>query len=476
MILPIVRKEARELLRSDMVAGSVAIAGVLLVLAAIEGTGTLRAQAVERRAASEVHRERWLERDAVNAHVAAHAGTTLYRPPSPLSAVDPGLDRYLGISVFLEAHRINPFQEVRAAEGVPAQRLGVLSVAFVLQVVVPLLVVLLTFGAFAREREVGVLRLALSQGASPGRLALGKLLALSAVLLLAVAPGATTVLLLLPQAIVGPGGAVGSRSDLLVRAGAMALVYVGYLLVFLLLGLAVSARSRSSARALTLLLGLWFFQCLAIPRLVVQTVQEVRPTPSGYGLRAAIDRDQRASTDYFDLLEQGAERLTTTYGVSTAEELPVNLRGYALMEGEREATEVMRHHYGRLHAGFEAQQALYRLAGVVSPTVPVQLLSMALAGSDLSTFLEFDRQAEEYRTLLVGVMNDHDMYELPSGTSGFAVPQDELYARVPEFAYAAPRWPDALRDERGSLMLLLGWVGGTLLVAGWSVRSLGRSP
>ncbi len=474
MILPIFRKEVREYIRTGMALGALLGLGVLFALAAIVGAQDVRAQASERAAANEVQRERWLERDAVNAHVAAHAGTTVYRPPSPLAAFDPGLDRYLGSSIFLEAHRINPLQGVRAAEGAPAQRLSVLSVAFVLQVVVPLLLVLLTFGSLARERERGVLRMVVTQGVSPRQLAVGKTLACVGVTLIALLPGALILVLMMPAELAGAGAAISSRADLLVRAAGLGLTYAVYLLVFALLGLAVSARSGSPAAALTKLLALWFFVCLGVPRLAIQVAQGVAPSPTGYAVRAAIDSAQKARPGYFDFLEEGERELTAEYGVATLEELPVNLRGYALARGEAETTEVMREYYGQLHARQREQQSLYRLAGLLSPAIPAQLLSMSLAETNYTTFLEFDRQAEDYRTAMVAVMNDHDLHELPTGQGGFAVPQAELYARVPPFEYVPDRWMHALEEERTSLLLLAAWGLVVMLIARRSVVALGR--
>jgi ABC-2 type transport system permease protein len=69
-----------------------------------------------------------------------------------------------------------------AKDATLAQRFGELTVALVLQVVLPLVVILIAFNAFAGERERGTLRQLLSLRLRPGDLVLGKTLGLSGAL------------------------------------------------------------------------------------------------------------------------------------------------------------------------------------------------------------------------------------------------------------------------------------------------------
>ena len=65
-----------------------------------------------------------------------------------------------------------------------------MSAGFVLQLLIPLFVILLAFGAFAGERENGTLRQLLAAGARPSGLAAGKALGLTAALSLVLVPAA----------------------------------------------------------------------------------------------------------------------------------------------------------------------------------------------------------------------------------------------------------------------------------------------
>ena len=149
-------------------------------------------------------------------HRVVHYGTFIYRPLNPLAAFDPGVDAFTGNSMFLEGHRQNTanFGDVRQSSLLV--RFGQLTPAFVLQVIAPLLLIFLGYGAIARERERGTLRLLMLQGISRSQLVAGKLMALGLValalglpamigfLLIAGQPGA----LFLPMAAVALGYAV----------------------------------------------------------------------------------------------------------------------------------------------------------------------------------------------------------------------------------------------------------------------------
>ena len=99
-------------------------------------------------------------------HRVVHYGHFIFRPLGPLAAFDPGVDAFTGNSMFLEGHRQNTanFGDVRQSSLLV--RFGQLTPAFVLQVVAPLLLIFLGYGAIARERERGTLRLLMLQGAS----------------------------------------------------------------------------------------------------------------------------------------------------------------------------------------------------------------------------------------------------------------------------------------------------------------------
>ena len=55
-------------------------------------------------------REQWLHQGSKNPHSAAHYGVYAFKPRIPLSLVDPGVDPYVGVAAWLEAHKQNEFK------------------------------------------------------------------------------------------------------------------------------------------------------------------------------------------------------------------------------------------------------------------------------------------------------------------------------------------------------------------------------
>ncbi len=74
--------------------------------------------------------------------------------------VDTGIDPYVGVAAWLEAHRQNEFRYRPAQDRTSIQRFGELTAAEILQSLLPLFIIMLAF----REREAGTLRQVLCLG------------------------------------------------------------------------------------------------------------------------------------------------------------------------------------------------------------------------------------------------------------------------------------------------------------------------
>ena len=237
MIKHIVRKEFTDVVRDGRFRWCAALVGALLLVSLGHGWVQSRQAQQELAAAQATAREHWESQGEKNPHSAAHYGIYAFKPRLALSFVDEGVDPYTGTSVWLEAHRQNDFLMRPAQDATAAQRIGALTAAQVLQLLVPLLIILLTFGALAGEREQGTLRQLLATGVGRSSLALGKALGVAGAL----------ALLLVPAAIVGAAalvvGSPGPAASALARGTVLAGVYLAYFAAFVGLSLAVSARA-----------------------------------------------------------------------------------------------------------------------------------------------------------------------------------------------------------------------------------------
>ncbi|CAN0504314.1 unnamed protein product, partial [Phaeothamnion confervicola] len=134
----------------------------------------------QKHAHQQVHDQRMSQPNR-HPHRVAHYGYLVFREKSPLSFFDFGLDSYVGNSVFLEAHRQNTVNMSEAGFSNGMLRFGELSMAMVLQLLVPLFIIFIGFQTVAGLKQNGVLKILLCQRASYWDILVGKTAGLTAV-------------------------------------------------------------------------------------------------------------------------------------------------------------------------------------------------------------------------------------------------------------------------------------------------------
>jgi ABC-2 type transport system permease protein len=236
MISRIARKELNELFRDGRYRVLSAVVLGVSVLSFAAGWKQFNDIDRQHRAAQAATRAQWLGQTRKNPHSAAHYGVYAFKPKSQLAVVDTGVDPYMGVAVWLEAHKQNEFKYRPAQDRTAVQRFGELTAAEALQVLFPLFIVLMTFSAFAGEREQGTFRQLLSLGVSRRGLALGKSLGIATAL----------GLVLLPATLLGVAALTLSDQDGVLagdlsRAGLLALTYLAYFAILIAVSLMVSA-------------------------------------------------------------------------------------------------------------------------------------------------------------------------------------------------------------------------------------------
>jgi len=460
MIAAIARKEFLEAWRDGRfrLAGVVILAllGVALLLAWQQA----RLARTERAAAAALERENWLNQGEKNSHAAGHYGVYAFKPPAPLAVLDRGLEPYVGTTVFLEAHRQNQAAFLPAQDATALRRFGELTAATGLQLLAPLLIVMLTFGALAGERERGTLRQVLSLGVRPRDLVLGKALGLGAAiatLLLPVAAGAALAVARLPG-----GDEDGNWPRFTWLCGAYGL----YLAAILGGCLAVSAVAPTARAALAILLVCWAANAVLAPRLATDLAQRLLPVPKLAEFEAAMHKAVAEGLDGHNprdqRLQQFAQETLRKHGKTSLEDLPFNFHGLVMLESERMAGEVFDHHFGRLWDRIEAQDRLVTWAGLAAPLLGVRAASMALAGTDFTHHRHFAAAAERHRRDFVRVLNE-DMMNSPADGHG-GVAGRALWEKLPAFRYDPPPPERALRAAAPGLVVLFLWAVGAWAV------------
>jgi ABC-2 type transport system permease protein len=451
----IARKEVLEMWRDGRFRLAAVIVWALLTVALGLGWHATRQAARERAHADRSDRAEWLAQGERNPHTAAHFGRYAFKPVTSLAAFDRGVNSYLGIAVWMEAHWQDAFRFRAAEDATTLQRFGELTAATVLQFLIPLLIVLVAFGQFAGEREQGTLRQLLSLGVRPRDLAAGKMAGVAVALALA----------LVPAVLLGVAALVLSADDAspLRSAGRfllLALAYLLYLGTMVALSLAISARAPSTRVALLALLGFWAASSLIVPRAAADVASRVVPTPSAAEFWRDVNRDLREGLDGNEpAAKRTADlraRILAQYRVDRIEDLPVNFDGIALQESEEYGNRVFDRHFGHLWNSFERQNRLMTLGAVLGPLQAVRALSMALAGTDFSHHRHFAEAAEAYRRTLVRQMNDE--FRDNAGAAGFDYRDTgTLWGRTADFTYEPPSTLAVLRAHLLGGGLLLGW-------------------
>lgn len=440
----IVSKELREFVRDGRLPWAGGLMLVLLIAAILTGWQQQRSNQAERAAGQALDYDAWLKQGARHPHNAADQGMHVFKPDPPLSVFDPGIDPFVGSTIWLRAHRQSETKFRPAQDATGLKRFGGLSPAWLLQVLVPLVIVILGYNAFSGEREQGTLRQLLSLGVSGRRLLWGKALALAAAIGLLALPG---LLLASWVALSGSGGA--GAGDTAARFALLIAGYALYLAATIFLVLTVSALCRTARASLFLLLALWIGGVLIAPRAVADLAGRAHPTPSRLGF------DQNLSKD----LGTAAQRAwSANFGIAEAwdPKLPLNQWGKALQVDDRSGYGILDRHFGALWDTFERQQHFQELAGMAVPIVALRSWSMAAAGTDFSHHRDFSNAAERQRRRIQEVVSE-DLVDHadPLGGRHFSYKAGpELWAKVPPFEYRAPSVAFALGRHWISLAIL----------------------
>lgn len=457
MVRSILRKELTEMIREKRlrVAGLIVIS--LTVLATIISYGYYKSIQQQHEKARQSTRNVWVSQDEKSPHSAAHFGTYAFKPKQPLSLIDQGVDKYAGISIFLEAHRRNEAEFAAAADQTGLSRFGELTPDFILLFIIPLLIVLLGYNTFTRESEQGTMRLLRSQGVPSWKVTLGKWLSV----FLPIA--AITVLLFALGAVL-----LSTLSDFGVfRPGNLLLLLATYLLfyaVFTNITLLVSAFAKKSGISLVLSLAIWILACLAVPKGATNLADRLHPYPSQQAFAQAIAKDKAEGLDGHNPWSKEARELEQAvldeYGVDSVQQLPFNFDAYRMQKGEEHEAEVYFKHYALLKDTYQKQSQVYRSTALLSPFLPARFLSMAIARTDYQTHWDFANAAERYRIKMMEALN-MDMAE-NSKTGDWAYAADtELWSEIPEFSYEPTDMPTILQRNLTNIFILFGWLLAT---------------
>ena len=447
----VANKDRLELLRDWRVMVLSLLMALLAVTAVVTTYARVAAYEANREAAQALDRKTWLSQGARNPHGAAHFSSWALRPMTAMSLLEPGVLPYAGSGIWMEAHKQNVSRFRPSQDSVSAFDMGSFSLAWILQVIAPLLLLILGAATIARERERGTLRLILATGAGASGVVVAKLR--SKLGLVGVPLGAFSVLALLAVQLVP----VETGDQPLLRLAVWLALHAVFIAMVVAVAVSISATSISFARALGVAVGVWLFAALLVPKVAASLAAALEPVPSTEVFAANIARDRAALSDGHGDADAAFERsVLARYSVTRLDELPVSFAGLSLEESERQGNIVFDSHFSRLETLYARQRAILRLAGAASPFVAVQNISMALAGTDMASQLRLQRQAEAHRRKVITALNA-DMIANGAGQDFKYLADSTLWSTIPEFTFTPATFAETLREIWIDVLVLALW-------------------
>ena len=455
MIRTLSQKEYISTLRDKrfIMLGGVII--MLLIVATIAGVISHNQISAERTIAQQTadynfHHQPWR-----HPHRMAHYGSYAFRPKSPLSFFDFGLDTYTGTMVYLEAHQQNSANFSTVQQSGALLRFGEMTIAFVLQWLIPLLIIFLCFNTFTQEKEQETLKVLLSQGLSAGQIGRAKLLGYGKVLLLIILPA-----LLLSSMFLLLVNDLPFNTDFFLRLALFVSVYILYFFIFLSGSILVSALNKHSGTALLSLLGVWIVACIILPKITANLGSQLYQTPSKAEMDAIVHHSASNGINGHNPQDKRTEMFTkvllTKYKVDSVSQLPVNIDGLVIAESEAYSSKVYAQEFDKLTDTYHKQSSISEWAGFINPYLAIRYISMGLAGTDSQHYVHFLKAAESYRYKLAQHRNSLQATQLSYHDKESRLDASN-WKNYPSFQYQQPSVSWALSQHLVSLAALVIW-------------------
>jgi ABC-2 type transport system permease protein len=404
-----------------------------LVLVTWLGVVQNNKQQEQQQSAQKHVREQWENLEAMNPHGAAHYGSYAFKPVTPLSSIDEGVNAITGNVLRLEGHVQNEIVYSEASQSLSVSKFGKLKPSLLLQYVIPLLLVFFAFASVSSEKETGRLKLLVFQGASLSKLILAKALSVwfYGLLLLVITVAVQTVINLKNT---GAGN--------IERTLFLLLAYGAYYYIIATLAVYFSARLKNNTAALSSMLAVWILWTIFLPKIWGNTTDKLYPLPSRQDFKAAMQDDRSKGIDGHNPSDKREEELKqkvlAEYKVDSLEQLPINFDGIVMQEDEEYGNQVWDKHFGSNYAILQKQKKVYQISGFFNPFASLQSASMGFSGSDMLHHLDFLRQAEHYRRVLIKTLNDKHAYG-GSKTGDWSWKADnDFFKSIKDFEYKSP--------------------------------------
>lgn len=453
MIQKTIIKELKEIFRDGRFKFSALLVLLLIAVAIVIGNNQQKTTNKQYEISLNSEREIWDNQGEKNPHSAAHFGTYVFKPKNSLALLDQGVDKYEGISIFLEAHSRNEAQYSAAGDQTELSRFGELTPDFVLLFVMPLLIIIIGYNSFTKEKEGGTDVLLKSQGISNLKLTISKLIAVYIPIIII-----CSALFLVAGLILSSLQSYGDFSwDKLLW---LYVTYLIYYLVFAQVVLFISAVSKRSGIALVSALSFWIISCFIAPKVAANIAEIKYPYPTKQEFLTSLAEAKKGGINGHNPWNKEAKaleaKLLKEYNVNHVSELPFNFSGYIMQKGEEHEAEVYFKAYSELKDQFLNQSGTYEAMAFMSPFLPTRFLSMGITGTDYASHMNFAEAAEAYRIQTQKFLNDNNMNNSKYGERGYKA-DASFWKTLPKFNYTSQKLDVVMNTQKTNIMVLLLW-------------------
>jgi ABC-2 type transport system permease protein len=433
----------------------------LVLYAVATGYTTYTKQNQLRKNYQAMARQSWEANPDKHPHRMAHFGSFAFRIKHPLSMFDNGMESYTGNAVYLEAHKQNTANYSEASFSTGLLRFGEISLAMLLQTILPLILFFVGFNSVAQQRENSTLKILLSQGAGFKQLIWGNSIGLFVVGLAFLLPVLVTTV-----AMIAVQYNTGSNAGLLLRLTVISLGAIVFLWIVSVLAIGVSAISSTGRSALLSLLGIWLMLAIVLPKTLQAMGSYLYPAPGKIQFQAAVEADILQQGDSHDPDDVHFKKLKDSVllanKVDSIQQLPFNYSGFVMHEGERMSAEVYDMHLQRLHNIYDKQNSISYNAAFINPFISFKNIAMAFSGTDFTAYRHFQQQAEAYRYNLAQTMNGLQMKyisnkKLSSTDKPYSIDKTH-WTSFPDFKYQYQPVNTVIKQQWMALAALAAWL------------------
>lgn len=406
MLRILIEKEFKTTLLSPRFLGIFLVASILILLSIGVGIREYRAFEDAQAAARTL-----LDEEQSQATSWLGFPNRAFREPDPMQIFASGVHNDIG-----RVSQVTNMQETKLRQSIYSDDpilaiFRFLDLTFIVQVVLSLFAILLTYDAISGEREQGTLQLAFSNAVPRAQYLVAKFvgtwLGLTVPLLVPLLLGLLVVIL----TGVPMDGNHWARLGILLLAGGLFFTF------FIALGLAVSALTRHSATSFLVLLSAWILLVLVIPRAGVVAAVEMVPVPSVAEIDSRKEGFERREWEAYrkDLQDRWRERQEQIEAVPDEErEEFEDTMTWKWMEQDEEDREALQGRIAenarRLNEEVRALKAKQQRLGLslsrVSPASSFQLVALEVAGTGLELRERYFDSMEEYRDRFQQFVND----------------------------------------------------------------------